>query len=101
MPQVESVVMQLDADGTGKQELSVVQLRNASPKSLAKVLQDAFQKNGSNSTRNSTTETDPLENRSTTQAQQGSANAAAANRGPGGGGVGQTGGFGGSAAGGR
>ncbi len=70
MPQVENVVMQLDADPKGKQTLAVYQVKNASPTAVANVLQDAFQRNTASSTRNASTQTDALQNRANTQSQQ-------------------------------
>jgi general secretion pathway protein D len=70
MPQIEAVVTQLDMDPAGKQGLAVYHLKNASATALAKVLQDAFQKTGSSSTRNTSTQTDALDTRAANQNQQ-------------------------------
>ena len=69
MTQIAAVVQQLDADTARKQKVVVYQLKNASAYQVLNNLQDLFQKNSSTSTRTGTTQTDPLETRSSTQAQ--------------------------------
>ncbi|HEY5910067.1 MAG TPA: secretin N-terminal domain-containing protein [Verrucomicrobiae bacterium] len=98
MPQVELIVRQLDGDPTGRQDLAVYQLKNASASALAKVLQDTFQKNGTANNRTSSTQTDALENRATTQNQQNNTSSRTGS-GRSSGGTGQSG-FGGSSSGG-
>jgi uncharacterized membrane protein len=80
------------------------QLKNASPQAVSKVLQDAFQKNRTTANRSTTTETDALELRGTTAAnQQNNATASRAGTGRAGAGFSQGGlgggGFGGGQAG--
>ncbi len=70
MPQIEAVVAQLDRNPAGKQRVAVYQLKNASATAIAKVLQDAFQKNGSTTSRNNSAQTDALETRAQNQNQQ-------------------------------
>ncbi len=98
MPQIEAVVDQLDMNPAGKQGLAVYRLKNASATDIAKVLQDAFQKNGSTSTRNNSTQTDALETRASNQNQQ--YNSTTSGMGRSSGGLGQGGVGGGGAAGG-
>ncbi len=71
MPQIEAVVNQLDMNPAGKQSVAVYHLKNASASSVAKILQDAFQKNVSTTTsRNTSTQNDALETRASNQSQQ-------------------------------
>ena len=69
MGQIATVVQQLDADAAHKQKVVVYQLKNASAQQVLNNLQTLFQKNSSTSTRTTTTQTDPLESRRTTEAQ--------------------------------
>jgi general secretion pathway protein D len=70
MEQIEGVVTELDSNRKGRQTVHVYELRNASPQEALPVLQDMFGKNGTQNNRNTTTQNDPLLNRSTTQNQQ-------------------------------
>jgi hypothetical protein len=90
MSQIATVVQKLDGDTARKQKVVILQLKNASPYQVRNNLQDLFQKNSSN-TRTSTTQTDPLETRSTTQAQTQSAISSGSGSGAVGGGSGMGG----------
>jgi general secretion pathway protein D len=95
--QVERVIAQLDASPAGRQKVGVVHLKNAQAQQVVKVLQDLFQKNGTTSSRTtSTSQTDPLETRSTTklQNQETTSNARSGIGGAQGGGLGTGGGAG-------
>jgi hypothetical protein len=68
--QVESIIADLDASSAQKQTLRVFHMNNSTRAQVAKVLGPLFQKEAAiSSTANSTTQTDALENRSTSQMQ--------------------------------
>jgi type II secretory pathway component GspD/PulD (secretin) len=95
MEQIENVVEDLDGSSARRQTVRVIQLQNTDPQTALPVLQDIFQKNGTQNSRNTTAnQTGPLQNRSTQQLNQQN-NASAANRtGMGGNRGGGIGGFG-------
>jgi general secretion pathway protein D len=70
MEQIEGVVQELDANPARKQTVHVFRLDNAEPSQAMQVLQDIFQKSGTQNTRNTTLQNNPLLTRSTTQGQQ-------------------------------
>jgi type II secretory pathway component GspD/PulD (secretin) len=71
MEQVESVIMNLDPDPASTQAVAVFHMQNAEPQDAMQVLQDIFNKSGTQNTRNGTAnQTSPLSNRSNTQNQQ-------------------------------
>jgi general secretion pathway protein D len=70
MDQIESILASLDANAARKQKLVVYQVKNASSQRVLKMLQDLFQSNGTTGSRTASTQTDPLETRSTQQSQQ-------------------------------
>jgi general secretion pathway protein D len=85
MDQIEGVVAELDANPARKQTVRVFPLQNADPQDAMQVLQDIFQKSGTQNTRNNANQSSVLQNRSATQQSQQN-NASSMNRG-----VGQTG----------
>lgn len=69
MPQIESVVDQLDSNPARKENVKVFQLKNARPQEVLKVLQTVFQKNTTTTQNNTSTTTDALESRANNQSQ--------------------------------
>jgi len=65
MDQIEGVVAELDANPAKKQSVHVYKFDNADPQQAMQVLQDIFQKNGTQTTRNNQNST--LQQRSTQQ----------------------------------
>jgi general secretion pathway protein D len=71
MDQIEGVVQELDANPAKKQTVKVYQLQNADPQEAMQVLQDIFQKSGTQNSRNSAAnQTSIFQNRSTQQQNQ-------------------------------
>jgi type II secretory pathway component GspD/PulD (secretin) len=72
MTQIERLVAQLDSDPARAEKLSTFSLKNAHAPEVAKVLTDLFQRDGSGNTRaaSTSTSTDPLDARATSQSQQ-------------------------------
>jgi len=71
MEQVESVIMNLDPDPASTQAVAVYRMQNAEPQDAMQVLQDIFNKSGTQNTHNGTAnQTSPLSSRSNTQNQQ-------------------------------
>jgi type II secretory pathway component GspD/PulD (secretin) len=64
MPQIESMITELDANAGNKLNVHVVSLRNASPQAAMQIVQDLFA--SSSSTTSSSSQTDPLTTRSQT-----------------------------------
>lgn len=71
MAQIESVVDQLDSSPAQKQGVKILQLKNARPQEVLKVLQTVFQKNTTTTQNqnNTSTTTDILESRANNQSQ--------------------------------
>jgi general secretion pathway protein D len=92
MDQIEDVVRELDDSDARKQTVHVYRLDNAEPSQAMQVLQDIFQKNNQQNTRNTTLQNNPMLTRSTTQSQQNSSSRNSILQG--GRGVGVGGGFG-------
>jgi type II secretory pathway component GspD/PulD (secretin) len=94
MDQIESVVAELDPDPANQKAVAVLPLQNAEPQDAMQVLQDIFQKNGTQNNRNNAqNQNNALQTRSTQQAQQYNNNNASTRMGTGVGGRG-AGGFG-------
>lgn len=69
MEQIQEVVSELDADPSNLKSVAVFPLQNAEPQDAMQVLQDIFQKNTTQNTRNTANQNNPLNTR-TTQSQQ-------------------------------
>jgi type II secretory pathway component GspD/PulD (secretin) len=79
MEQIENVIDDLDGSSARRQTVHVIQLNNTDPQAALPVLQDIFQKNGTQNSRNSVAnQNGPLQNRSTQQLNQ--QNSTSANR---------------------
>jgi type II secretory pathway component GspD/PulD (secretin) len=78
MPQIASMIIQLDASPARKQKVFVYSLQNADAQETALILQDMFQKSTTSMNRNNANQTSPLNNRiqsnsqTTTSGQQNS-----------------------------
>ncbi len=70
MDQIEGVVMELDADKQNVKTVAVIPLEHAEPQDAMQVLQDIFQKSGTQNSRNQQSQNNTLQNRSTQQNQQ-------------------------------
>jgi len=71
MDQIEGVIAELDPDAANTQDVAIYHMQNAQPQEALQVLQDIFNKNGTQNTRNSSAnQNSPLNTRSTTQNQQ-------------------------------
>jgi len=70
MDQVQQVIAELDPDEANLKTVSVISLEHAEPQDAMQVLQDIFQKSGSQNTRNTANQNNALQNRSTQQSQQ-------------------------------
>ncbi len=71
MDQIEGVIQELDPDAANVQGVAIYRMQNAQPQEALQVLQDIFNKNGTQNSRNSSaSQNNPLQNRSTTQNQQ-------------------------------
>ena len=68
--QIESVVTELDGDKLNVKTVAVIPLEHAEPQDAMQVLQDIFQKSGSQNSRNQQNQNNTLLNRSQTQSQQ-------------------------------
>jgi type II secretory pathway component GspD/PulD (secretin) len=89
MPQIASMIIQLDASPARKQKVFVYSLQNADAQETALILQDMFQRNSTSMNRNNANQTSPLNTRiqSNTQTMQsGQQNSGFGNTGFGGGG---------------
>lgn len=93
MDQIESVIAELDPDPANQKAVAVLPLQNAEPQDAMQVLQDIFQKSGTQNNRNAQNQNNALQSRSTQQSQQYNNNNNAARMGTGVGARG-TGGFG-------
>jgi len=75
MEQIAEVVTSLDENPKGRQTVHVFRLENADPQAALPVLQDIFQRNTTQNSRNAnSSQNSPLLNRSTTQNQQNNSN---------------------------
>ncbi len=92
MEQISEVITTLDENPKGRLSVKVFRLENADPQETLPVLQDIFQRNGTQNSRNSANQTGALQNRSTTQNNQNNSNTRSTltpnTRGGGGGGAG-------------
>jgi general secretion pathway protein D len=70
MEQIESVVAELDPDPSNQKTVAVFPLQNAEPQDAMQVLQDIFQKSGTQNNRNTANQNNALQSRSTQQTQQ-------------------------------
>lgn len=70
MDQIEGVVMELDADKLNVKTVAVIPLEHAEPEDALQVLQDIFQKSGTQNRSTRQNQTGTLQNRSTQQNQQ-------------------------------
>jgi type II secretory pathway component GspD/PulD (secretin) len=70
MDQIESVVAELDPDPSNQKTVAVYPLQNAEPQDAMQVLQDIFQKAGTQNNRNTANQNNALQTRSTQQNQQ-------------------------------
>jgi general secretion pathway protein D len=95
MPQIASMIAQLDSSPARKQKVFVYSLQNADAQETAQILQEMFQKNTTSMNRNNANQTSPLNTRiqSNTQTMtSGQQNSGFGNIGGGGGGGGGVGG---------
>ena len=76
MPQIASMIIQLDASPARKQKVFVYSLQNADAQETALILQDMFQRNTTSMNRNNANQTSPLNTRiqSNTQTTSGQQN---------------------------
>jgi general secretion pathway protein D len=74
MEQIAEVISSVDENPKGRQTVRVFRLENADPQQALPVLQDIFQRNTSQNSRNANNQNSPLVNRSTTQSQQNNSN---------------------------
>jgi len=71
MGQIEEVVVELDENPARRQSVKVFQLQNADPQETMEVLQDIFQKSGTQTSRNNNrNQGSVLQNRSEQQQNQ-------------------------------
>ncbi|HEY5912524.1 MAG TPA: secretin N-terminal domain-containing protein [Verrucomicrobiae bacterium] len=70
MDQIEGVVTELDADKQNVKTVAVIPLEHAEPQDAMQVLQDIFQKSGTQNSRNQQSQNNALQSRSTQQNQQ-------------------------------
>jgi type II secretory pathway component GspD/PulD (secretin) len=70
MDQIEAVVAELDADASNIRTVSVFPLQNTDPQQAMSVLQDIFEKNGTQNSRNNANQTSVLQSRQNQQNQQ-------------------------------
>jgi len=70
MEQISNVIAELDPDPANQQQVAVFRLENAEPQDAMQVLQDIFQKTGTQNNRNTQNQNDALRTRSTQQTQQ-------------------------------
>jgi general secretion pathway protein D len=70
MEQIGNVIAELDPDPANQQQVAVFRLENAEPQDAMQVLQDIFQKTGTQNNRNTQNQNDALRTRSTQQTQQ-------------------------------
>jgi general secretion pathway protein D len=80
--QIENVVMELDGDKLNVKSVKVFALQHAEPQDAMQVLQDIFQKSGTQNNRQQT-QNNALQSRSTTQIQQNNNNASRSGMGQG------------------
>lgn len=74
MDQISEVVTALDENPKGRVTVKVFRLENADPQETLPVLQDIFQRSGTQNSRNSANQNGALQNRSNTQNQQNNSN---------------------------
>ncbi len=70
MDQISQVVDELDSDRSNLKAVAVFRLENAEPQDALQVLQDIFQKSGTQNNRNTQNQNNALQSRSTQQTQQ-------------------------------
>ncbi len=70
MDQIEGVVSELDANPAKKKSVKVFKFDNADPQQAMQVLQDIFEKNGTQNSRNSANQNSALQQRSQQQSSQ-------------------------------
>jgi len=71
MEQIQGVIAELDPDDANSRSVAIYRLENADPQEAMQVLQDMFNKTGTQNNRNTTAnQNSALQNRGTTQNQQ-------------------------------
>jgi len=68
--QIENVVAELDGDKLNVKSVAVISLEHAEPQDAMQVLQDIFQKSGTQNSRNQQNQNNALNSRSQQQSQQ-------------------------------
>jgi hypothetical protein len=66
MPQIESMITELDASSANKQNVHVVSLKNADPRAVLQIMQELFATTTTSSSSASSLQNDPLTTRSQT-----------------------------------